>query len=65
MVRPLSESLAELSARAKRAEDEVAKAKTEGEERLRNRLDEIKNDATSRADQVSEDVSSKWAETMK
>ena len=62
MVRPLSERLADLSARAKRAEDDVAKAKADGEERLRERLHAIKTDTTSRAEQVSDEASSKWNE---
>lgn len=62
MARPLSERLADLSARAKRAEDDVAKAKRDGEEKLRERLHAIKTDTTSRADEVGDDVSSKWSE---
>src|SRR5690606_7400029 len=62
MVRPLSERLEEISARARRAEEHVRWAREEGDEKLRARLSELKADAEARASQIEGDVSSTWAE---
>lgn len=62
MVRPLSERLEEISARARRAEEHVRRAREEGDEKLRARLSERKADAEARASQIEGDVSSTWSE---
>src|SRR5688572_25708955 len=48
MVKPVSEQLADLSARAKKAEDAVAAAKKEGAAKLQEREGQIKADAARR-----------------
>lgn len=67
MVKPLSEQLADLSVRAKKAEDAFAAAKQEGSAKLHEREEEIKADAAERkasaqehAAEAKDSVSAAW-----
>lgn len=55
-MKPLSEQLAELSARAKKAEDDAAAAQTEQRAKIKVRAEKLQADADARAAQVATDV---------
>jgi hypothetical protein len=58
MVRPLSEQLADLSVRAKNAEDAVKSAKTEAHEKVVARREQSRAAVTAAIDKVDQDIKS-------
>ena len=58
MVKPLSEQLAEMSARAKSAEDNISAAKKETQEKVVARREQIRASAAAAADKVDKDLKS-------
>jgi hypothetical protein len=58
MVKPLSEQLAEVSARAKKAEDNIAAAKKETQEKIIARREQIRASAAAAVDKVDKDIKS-------
>jgi hypothetical protein len=57
MARPLSEQLADLSVRAKKAEDEVAAAQKKASANIQEREDQIKSDAEQRRARLQQSAS--------
>ena len=57
-MKPLSEQLADLSARAKKAEDSAAAARTEAREAIQARVDKLQADASTRRAQVDASAAS-------
>ncbi len=55
-MKPLSEQLAELSARAKKAEEDAAVAQTEQRAKIKARAEKLQADADARAAKVTSDV---------
>ncbi len=55
-MKPLSEQLADLSARAKKAEDDAAAARTEQRAKIKVRAEQLQAEANARAAQVATDV---------
>ena len=58
MVKPLSEQLADLSARAKSVEDASAQAKKETHDRIVARRDQVRTAATAATEKVNQDIKS-------
>jgi vacuolar-type H+-ATPase subunit I/STV1 len=58
MAKPLSQQLADLSARAKNAEDAVAAAKKEAHEKIDARKEQARAAATKAAEKVNQDIKS-------
>jgi uncharacterized membrane protein YheB (UPF0754 family) len=56
MVKPLSEQLADLSARAKSAEDAATQAKTETHDRIVARMEQVQTAATAATEKVDQDI---------
>jgi hypothetical protein len=68
-VKPLSEQLADLSARAKKAEEDAAAARKEARDKVEERVDKLERDAQTRAAQVKvattqakDTVGGQWAD---
>ena len=68
-MKPLSEQLADLSARAKKAEEDEAAARREAREKIQERVDQIEGDAQMRAAQLNaaatqakETLEGQWAD---
>ncbi|HEX6737950.1 MAG TPA: YtxH domain-containing protein, partial [Vicinamibacteria bacterium] len=57
-MKPLSEQLADLSARAKKAEDAAAAARTETRGDVQARADKLQADADARAARMEQDAAS-------
>src|SRR5689334_13741926 len=55
-MKPLSEQLADLSARAKKAEDDAVAARQEARDKVEERVDKLEADAQRRATQVNATV---------
>lgn len=51
-MKPLSQQLADLSVRAKKAEDDAAAARTEAREKIQARVDKLQADTTKRVSEV-------------
>ena len=51
-MKPLSQQLADLSVRAKKAEDDAAAARTEAREKIQARVDKLQADTTARVSKV-------------
>ena len=58
MAKPLSEQLAELSVRAKNAEDALAAAKKEGQDKIAARKEQAHAAATAAVEKVNRDITS-------
>jgi hypothetical protein len=58
MARPLSEQLADLSARAKSAEDAAATAKKETHDQIVARMDQVHSAATAATEKVNQEIKS-------
>lgn len=58
-MKPLSEQLADLAARAKRAEDDAAAAQTEARAKVQARIDQLKADAATRTAEMNAQAASK------
>jgi len=56
MVKPLSEQLADMSARAKKAEDNIAAAKKETQDKVVARREQIRASAAAAVNQVDKDI---------
>jgi hypothetical protein len=64
MVKPLSEQLADLSKRAKKAEDDAAAAKTQASAQIQQRQEEIKADAARRKASLDQSISNAQDEVV-
>jgi hypothetical protein len=51
-VKPLSQHMADLSVRAKKAEDDATAARTEAREKIQARVDKLQADTTKRVSEV-------------
>jgi ribulose 1,5-bisphosphate carboxylase large subunit-like protein len=55
-MKPLSQQLADLSGRAKKAEDDAAAARTEAREKIQARVDQLQADTTKRVSKMDADA---------